>query len=326
MQIRSILTLTLAALSLTAMAQKKGSKKHKKTTPAAVLTPALKSVDGKTFSYALGVAQGESLKQYLISREGVDTAYLDQAMAGMNAKISDAERKKALAYAAGLRIADINKRNLPMFNKQAAGKADSAYVDEAEFERALTQVVLGQGATLKADSAMKIVEGQMKYQEGKWKAENEAFLAANGRLKGVKTLPSGLQYRVLTEGKGAVATDSTECDVHYEGSLIDGTVFDSSYKRGKPATFRPDQVIKGWKEALTKMPEGSVWNLYIPAPLGYGERGQGQDIPGNSTLIFKVELIKVNKPAATEAAKIEPVKPQKSIQPVKAKPVKKVRK
>ena len=81
--------------------------------------------------------------------------------------------------------------------------------------------------------------------------------------------------------------------MHYEGSLIDGTVFDSSYKRGKPATFRPDQVIKGWREALTLMPEGSVWNLYIPSELGYGERGQGRNIPGNATLVFKVEVIKV---------------------------------
>ena len=106
-------------------------------------------------------------------------------------------------------------------------------------------------------------------------------------------LPSGLQYRVLTEGNGPVATDSSEVEVHYEGSLIDGTVFDSSYKRGKPATFRPDQVIKGWREALTLMPEGSVWNLYIPSELGYGERGQGRNIPGNATLVFKVEVLKV---------------------------------
>ena len=109
----------------------------------------------------------------------------------------------------------------------------------------------------------------------------------------MKTLPSGLQYRVLDEGKGALATDSSEVEVHYEGSLIDGTVFDSSYKRGQPSSFRPDQVIKGWREALCLMPEGSVWNLYIPAELGYGERGSGRSIPGNSTLIFKVEVLKV---------------------------------
>lgn len=312
MQLRTILCLGLAAMTLTATAQKKNKKSRKKATPTTLAKPVaedLKAVDGKTFSYALGVAQGNSLKQYLITREGVDTAHLDEAMKGMNAKLSDEERKKALAYAAGLRIADINKHNLPLFNKQAAGKEDSAYVSEAEFERALTQSVLGQATTLTPDSAMKIVEGQIKYQQNVWKKANTDFLTTNAKLKGVKTLPSGLQYRVLTEGKGAIATDSTEVEVHYEGSLIDGTVFDSSYQRGKPATFRPDQVIKGWREALTKMPEGAVWNLYIPYELGYGERGQGEKIPGFSTLIFKVEIIKVK--VAAPAQKAAPLTPAK---------------
>ena len=125
-----------------------------------------------------------------------------------------------------------------------------------------------------------------------------AWLEANKKLKGVKTLPSGLQYRVLTAGKGPVATDSTEVEVHYEGKLIDGTVFDSSYKRNQPATFRPDQVIKGWREALTLLPEGTVVDLYIPSELGYGERGSAQHIPGNSTLIFKAEILKVKNDAA----------------------------
>ena len=108
----------------------------------------------------------------------------------------------------------------------------------------------------------------------------------------MKTTPSGLQYRVIKQGTGAMATDTTEVEVHYEGKLIDGTVFDSSYRRGKPATFHPDQVIKGWTEALKMMPEGSVYELYIPYNLGYGERGT-QSIPPYSTLIFKVELLKV---------------------------------
>lgn len=299
MQIRTILCVALAGMSLTATAQKKG-KKGKAVQKAALLQPAkkLQPVDGKTFSYALGVAQGQSLRQFLITREGVDSAYLGEAMRGMNARPEESERKKALAYAAGLHIADINQKNLPLFNKQACGKEDSTYVSEDEFERALTQVVMGETPTMSADSAMKVVENQIKWQQETWKEQNTAWLTANAKLKGVKTLPSGLQYRVLTEGKGAVATDSTECEVHYEGSLIDGTVFDSSYKRGKPSTFKPSQVIKGWKEALTMMPEGSVWNLYIPSDLGYGERGQGQQIPGNSTLIFKVEVVKVKTPAA----------------------------
>lgn len=299
MQLKSLLIIALAAaVSVPTMAQKK--KKNAKAIKATALTPAkkvLKPIDGKTFSYALGVAQGSSLKQYLTGRMGVDSAYVKYAMEGMNAKLSDDERKKRQAFAAGLQIADMNKRNMPLFNKQAAGKEDTVYVDEAEFERALTQQVLGEETTIKSDSAMKLLEAQFKYQSETYKEKNLLWLANNKKLKGVKTLPSGLQYSVVTEGKGAVATDSTEVEVNYEGKLIDGTVFDSSYKRNKPATFRPDQVIKGWREALTMMPEGSVWNLYIPAELGYGERGQGQQIPGNSTLVFKVEVLKVKNGA-----------------------------
>lgn len=304
MKLKTILTIALATVVCSgAMAQKK-SKKPRKKTPAAVLAPALQPVDAKTFSYALGIAQGSSLKQYLIQQMGVDSAYIEEAMAGMNARVSEADRKKAEAYAAGLKIGDINRRNLPEINKQATGKKDSVYLDANEFERALTQVVLGQNTTFSRDSAMKVVEKQFRFQQDTYKAENASWLAANAKLKGVKTLPSGLQYRVLTQGTGPVATDSTEVEVHYEGSLIDGTVFDSSYKRGMPATFRPNQVIKGWKEALTMMPEGSVWNLYIPSELGYGERGAGQNIPGYSTLIFKVEVLKVKgKEAAKDAKK-----------------------
>lgn len=303
MQFKTIFVIALAAVCCQgAVAQKKG-KKAKSTTAAAQTTPAqtLKPVDGKTFSYAFGVAQGQSLKEYLIRQLGVDTAYVSVAMDAMTAQISDEERKRAKAYAAGLSIAETNDRMLPQVNKQATGKADSVYIDRAEYERALKLSVLKQGTTITPDSANKIIEQQAKYQQETYKAANEKWLADNGKLKGVKTLPSGLQYRVLTEGTGAVANDTCEVEVHYEGSLIDGTVFDSSYKRGKPATFKPSQVIKGWSEALKMMPEGSVWNLYIPASLGYGERGQGQNIPGNSTLIFKVEVIKV-KPAAAKTA------------------------
>ncbi len=107
------------------------------------------------------------------------------------------------------------------------------------------------------------------------------------------TLPSGLQYKVLREGNGPIATKDDEVEVKYEGRLIDGTVFDSSYERNPQTTkFRPTQVIKGWTEALTMMPEGSMWELYIPQTLGYGERQAGK-IPPFSTLIFKVELVKV---------------------------------
>ena len=121
------------------------------------------------------------------------------------------------------------------------------------------------------------------------------FLTINSIKEGVKTTSSGLQYKVLQEGHGEIATKDDEVEVKYEGRLIDGTIFDSSYERNPQTTkFRPTQVIKGWTEALTMMPEGSIWELYIPQDLAYGERQAGK-IPPYSTLIFKVELIKVIK-------------------------------
>ncbi|MFV0417372.1 MAG: FKBP-type peptidyl-prolyl cis-trans isomerase [Dysgonomonas sp.] len=121
----------------------------------------------------------------------------------------------------------------------------------------------------------------------------QEFLATNKEKPGVTTLPSGLQYEIIKEGNGAKpkATDRVEC--HYHGTLIDGTVFDSSVEKGKPATFNVSGVIKGWTEALQLMPVGSKWKLFIPSNLAYGERGAGQSIEPNSTLIFEVEILNI---------------------------------
>ncbi len=128
------------------------------------------------------------------------------------------------------------------------------------------------------------------------KKEGEAFLARNKDQKGVKTTASGLQYKVLTRGKGKKPGAEDTVTVNYRGTLIDGTEFDSSYKRGQPATFPVKGVIAGWTEALQLMPEGSKWMLYVPAALAYGERGVSQLIGPNSTLLFEVELLSIKKP------------------------------
>ena len=125
------------------------------------------------------------------------------------------------------------------------------------------------------------------------KAAGDAFLAENGKRAEVKTLPSGLQYEVLTDGDGAIPTAEDQVEVHYTGKLIDGTVFDSSVDRGVPATFGVTQVIPGWVEALQLMKAGSKWRLYIPSQLAYGPNGAGTVIGPNQTLIFDVELLKV---------------------------------
>lgn len=127
------------------------------------------------------------------------------------------------------------------------------------------------------------------------KAEGEAFLAENKDREGVVTLPSGLQYMVLEEGHGASPGPSDSVTTHYHGTLINGTVFDSSYDRGQPATFPVNGVIAGWTEALQKMKEGAKWRLFLPSNLAYGSQGAGEDIGPNATLIFDVELISVNK-------------------------------
>jgi FKBP-type peptidyl-prolyl cis-trans isomerase FklB len=133
----------------------------------------------------------------------------------------------------------------------------------------------------------------LKEQAAKNLSVSKAFLAENGKKEGIKTLPSGLEYKVLTEGSGKMPKAEDTVTVHYKGTLIDGTEFDSSYKRGQPATFKVKGVIKGWTEALQLMKEGSKWQLFIPPELGYGERAAGPQIPPNSALIFEVELISV---------------------------------
>jgi len=134
---------------------------------------------------------------------------------------------------------------------------------------------------------------KMKKVGEKNKKEGEAFLAANKKKEGVKTLPSGLQYRILKEGTGRTPKLTDTVTTHYRGTLIDGKEFDSSYSRGEPTTFVVNQVIKGWTEALQLMKVGSKWQLFVPAQLAYGERAMSEEIGPHSTLIFEVELLSI---------------------------------
>jgi len=145
------------------------------------------------------------------------------------------------------------------------------------------------------DMKKKIVASQqeeIKEAAEKNLAEGKTFLVENAKKKGVKTLESGLQYRILKKGSGASPKATDMVTLHYKGNLIDGTEFDSSYKRSEPATFRADSAIRGWVEALQIMKEGAKWKLFIPPDLAYGERGAGLINP-NSTLVFNLELISV---------------------------------
>lgn len=166
-----------------------------------------------------------------------------------------------------------------------------------DFVAALKAVLTGAKPEMTHAEAQKVVND--RFQElseqayAKMKEEGEAFLAANSKKEGVVTLPSGLQYEVLVEGTGKQPAASDRVQCHYEGTLIDGTLFDSSIKRGEPAVFGVTLVIPGWVEALQLMKEGAKWRLYIPYQLAYGEHGAGEMIPPYSALIFEVELIKV---------------------------------
>ena len=172
-------------------------------------------------------------------------------------------------------------------------------INVEDFAQAIADVLNRKETAISHNEARDIVNQYFAELEAKMNAENiekgKAFLAENAKREGVVTLPSGLQYEVITEGTGIKPSANDQVKCHYEGTLIDGTLFDSSVKRGQPAVFGVSQVIKGWVEALQLMPEGSKWKLYIPSELGYGSQQAGEMIPPYSTLIFEVELIKVIK-------------------------------
>lgn len=174
---------------------------------------------------------------------------------------------------------------------------DTLNIDQ--FAQALKDVYADNGIKIKEEEAEKILmeyfQGiQQKKTEGNLK-EGQKFLEENKKKPGVVTLPSGLQYQILKEGNGPKPAATDKVTTHYHGTLIDGTVFDSSVERGQPATFPVNGVIQGWVEALQLMPVGSKWRLFIPSNLAYGEQGAGKQILPNSALIFDVELISIEK-------------------------------
>lgn len=290
MKLQSLLIIGLAA-SVCVGSQARARKKIKDVPSMEIKG---QSVDAKTFSYAMGVYQAEGLRNFIQQREGIDSTLYPMFLQGLNSTMSENERKELYAMVSGMRISEqLEQQMIPAFNKQAVGKADSTYCDVAIMKQAITEGLLRRAA-FSGDSAQRVVDAQFEYQTQMLKNLNQQYLVDNGKRKGVITTPSGLQYEVLTKGTGALPTDSSEVEVHYEGKLIDGTKFDSSYDRGKTATFGVQKVIKGWTEGLQLMPVGSTYMLYIPYQLAYGERGN-RNIPPFSTLVFKVELVSIKK-------------------------------
>ena len=263
--------------------------------------PSLKS-DVDTLSYAIGMSQSQGLMDYLANAQGVDTTYIAEFLQGVNDGANAADDKKKAAYFAGIEIGQQIANNMMKgLNYNLFGDDSTQSVSLNNFMAGFVSGVTGKNSKMKvseADSVAQVLFERIKAksqekQFGANKAEGEKFMAENAKKEGVKTLPSGVQYKVLKEGNGATAADTSMVVVNYEGRLLDGTVFDSNKNHGgDPATFRVGQVIKGWQDALKAMPAGSEWEIYIPQELAYGANQQG-NIPPFSTLIFKVELLEV---------------------------------
>lgn len=262
----------------------------KKEEAAAPAAPAALTTDAQKFGYSIGVDLGNSLHPVA---SHVDVASLKQGLddaVAANAKIDAA--KDALAKDpsnAALKTAYEDAQ------KQAGVKLDQTAREE-----------------IKTTVAKAMNEEQMKKREDDAKKateEGDKFLAENGKRPEVKTTASGLQYEVLKEGDGKNPTAADQVTVHYKGTLIDGTEFDSSYSRGQPVTFPLGNVIPGWTEGVQLMKPGAKYKFYIPSKLGYGERGAGAKIGPNQTLIFEVELLSIGAPEPEGGADAEPTKP-----------------
>ena len=257
--------------------------------------------DVDSMSYALGMAQTQGLKEYLQERMGVDTTYINDFIKGLNEGANLGDDKRKAAYFAGIQIGQqISQQMVKGINHQVFGDDSTQTISLKNFMAGFISGTTGKGGIMTLDQAdvvartkMEALKSQaMEKQYGANKKEGEDFLANNKKKEGIKVLPSGVQYKVIKEGNGAIPADTTMVKVHYEGRTIDGNVFDSSYKRESPITLRCNQVIQGWTDALVHMPVGSVWEVYIPQELAYGSRDQGQIKPF-SALIFKIELISI---------------------------------
>ena len=256
-----------------------------------------------TVSYAMGVMQGQSLKEYMTRGMGVDTAYVDEFIKGLNVGVNAGDDKKKSAYYAGVQIGQqISNQMVKAINHDLFGDDSTKSVSMKNLMAALICGVKGEKTIMTAEQAQMVWQAKsqaikamsMEQQYGKNKAEGAKFIAEYAKKAGVKKLEGGVLYRVIKEGKGEMPKDTSLVRVHYEGKTVDGKVFDSSYERKEPVQLRANQVIPGWTTALTHMPVGSTWEVVIPYDKAYGDRETPQIKPF-STLIFKIELVGVGR-------------------------------
>lgn len=257
--------------------------------------------DVDTLSYMLGASATQGLKEYALGQLGVDSAQWDNFLKGIQEGTKDlgaAEKARLAGVQIGQQIS--NQMFEGMSQNILQGDTTQKLSKEnflAGFFKAVSDTAfnLDSAETYVRTNSERIQKAALEKQYADWIKENTEFLAKNKGVEGVVTLPSGLQYQVLKAGNGEVPTETSRVKVNYKGTLIDGVEFDSNEKSGQPAEFAANQVIKGWTEALTLMPVGSKWKLFIPQELAYGARPMGGTIKPFSTLIFEVELLEVVK-------------------------------
>ena len=259
--------------------------------------------DVDSLSYAFGVAQSQGFGNYLTQQLRIDSAQIGDVVKGLIDGAAGKDAKSQMAYIEGLKVGKMIAENwVSGITSDVYADDSTKSIDKDNLVAGFIAGVLNKEQKMTMEEAQEYVqavmeaanEKKMEAQFGPNREAGEKFLAENKTKEGVQVTPSGLQYKVIKQGKGAVPTTTDKVSVHYRGTLIDGTEFDSSYKRNKPTEFGVTQVIKGWTEALTMMPVGSKWELYIPQELAYGSRNQGQIKPF-STLIFEVELLDIVK-------------------------------
>ncbi len=267
-------------------------------TPSASLKTDVDSV-----SYAIGVAQTQGFKEYMIGQLGVDSIYMDEFFKGVTeaAMANDKDKKKA-AYFAGLQLGNqLNQGMKRSLNYELFQEDSTQTMSMKNFLAGFIGAVKGKQTLMTVEQAQQSVQpliDQIKARSmeklyGDNKKAGEDFLAQNAKKEGVVTLPSGVQYKVIKQGDGKCPTDTSTITCNYEGRLINDSIFDSSYKRNQPMTVRLNSLIKGWAEAMKEMPAGSTWEVYVPQELAYGPRQQGALIKPFSALVFKIELIDV---------------------------------
>ena len=255
--------------------------------------------DVDSLSYAFGLAQTRGLKEYLTMRMEVDTTYIDEFIKGLNEGANAGDNKKKAAYYAGIQIGQqVSQQMVKGINYEIFGDDSTRTISLKNFMAGFISGTNGKNCLMTIDEATATVETLMQSVKarvmeekyGDWKKQCEEYMAGIAKKEGIQALGDGVYYEVLTEGKGAIPADTNRVEVNYEGKLLNDTIFDSSYQRGEPMKFRCNQVIPGWTKALTNMPVGSTWMVYIPQEQAYGEREAGKITPF-SCLIFKIELL-----------------------------------